>query len=319
MNKKKLKRIRKRIKYPILIFFIKLFILTIQFIPRRLALSFFGAMGKLAFIFVKKERKKTIRNLTIAYSETKSEKEIKSLAKQVFVNLSLCFGDYLHTINYTSKEQFSKIIDFEGIEYLEEAYKEGKGVICMTGHVSSWEFSAIMPPVLGFETSASSKKMANAKIDELIVGYRQKRGMKNISRGNTYQQLIEVLNKGECLIIMTDQDAATKGFFIDFFGKPAYTPIGVARLAFDSKAPVVPMFMIRKPDKRYCFKILPQLPLIDTGNLENDLLENTKIHSKIYEEIIGAHPEQWVWMHERWKTTPEDLERFLEKKRAKNG
>jgi KDO2-lipid IV(A) lauroyltransferase len=275
----------------------------------------FGNLGKLAFIFVKKESEKTIKNLTIAFGETKNAEEIKLMAKQVYVNLALAFADYLHTINYITSKQFSKIIDFEGVEHLDEAYDEGKGVICMTGHVSSWEFSAIMPPVLGYETSASSKKMANARIDKLIVSYRQKRGMKNISRGNTYLQLIEVLNKGECLIVMTDQDAATKGVFIDFLGKSAYTPIGIARLALDSKSPVVPMFMIRKPDKRYCFKIFPPLQLIETGNYENDLLENTKIHSQIYEKIISEHPTQWVWMHERWKTTPEDVQRFLEKKR----
>jgi len=304
IKKSTLKKIRRGIKYPVLIFFIKTFVRIIRFLPRKTALCFFEGVGKVAFLVVRKRRKKTIQNLTTAFGETKTADEIRSIAKQVFVNLAFCFSDYLHTIRYSSREQFSKLIDFEGVEHLEEAYNAGKGVLCMTGHVSLWEFSAIMPPVLGFETSALSKKIANPKINELIVECRQRRGMKNISRGNAYQQLIEVLNRGECLIIMTDQDAATKGVFVEFFGKPAYTPIGIARLALDTEAAIVPMFTIRKADKRYCFKIFPRLPLIRTGNLENDLLENTKVHSKIYEEIIGEHPEQWVWMHERWKTTP---------------
>ena len=313
------KKFWRHIKYPIFIFFIKIFINTIRLFPRKLVLWAFEGMGKIAFYIVKKEKKKTICNLTIAYKDSKSKKEIELIAKQVFVNLSLSFADYLHTLKYTTKEQFSKIIDFEGVEHLAEAYNEGKGVLCMTGHLSSWEFSAIMPPVLGFETSALSRKMKNPKIDDLIVGYRQKRGMKNIGRGSKYLQLVETLKKGECLIIMTDQDTKTKGIFLDFLGKQAYTPIGIARLALDTKSPVVPMFMIQKPDKRYCFKIYPQLELIDTGNLESDLKENTIIHSKIYEQIIAEHTEQWVWMHERWKTTPEDVERFLEKKRREEG
>ena len=290
----------------------------VRLCPRPIVLWFFGRMGCLAFKFVKKERIKTIKNLTIVFGKTKTEKEIKALAKKVFVNLALVFADYLHTLKYTTKEQFSKIIDFEGVEHLSEAYNQKCGVLCMTVHLSSWEFSAIMPPVLGFETSALSRQMKNKKIDELIVGFRQKRGMKNIGRGSKYPQLIEVLKKGECLIIMTDQDTKTKGVFVDFFGKPAYTPVGIARLALDSNAIVVPMFTFRKPDNRYCFKILPSVPLIETGNFEHDLLENTKIHTKIYENIIAQHPEQWVWMHERWNTTPEDVERFLEKKRKES-
>ncbi|MCL2072309.1 MAG: lysophospholipid acyltransferase family protein [Marinilabiliaceae bacterium] len=287
----------------------------VRLAPRSLVICVFAGLGRLSFFFVRKEREKTIKNLKIAYGETKTDKEIKVMAKKVFVNLALAFADYLHTIKFLRKEQFSKIIDFEGIEHLEQAYKEGRGVLCMTGHLSSWEFSAIMPPILGFETSALSRQMKNKKIDDLIVSYRQKRGMKNIGRGSKYPQLIEVLKKGECLIIMTDQDTKTKGVFVNFFGKPAYTPLGVARLAFDSKAVVVPMFMIRKPDKKYCFKILPPVPFIDTGNLEHDLYENTRIHTEIYEKMIAQYPEQWVWMHERWKTTPEEVERFLENKR----
>ena len=312
---KTLKPIRKLIKYSVLIFFIRLFIGIVRFFPRKIILSFFGGMGKLAFLTVKKERIKTINNLTLAFGETKSADEIKSIAKQVFVNLALTFGDYMYTLHYTTPKQFSKLIDFEGTEHLKEVYHKGKGVICMTGHVGSWEYSAIMPPVLGFETSAACKKLANDRINKLIVDYRLKRGMKSICRGDSYPLLIDALKNGECLIIMTDQDTTTKGVFVDFLGKPAYTPVGIARLALETKAAVVPMFMIRKPDNRYCFKIFPALPLIETGNLEHDLLENTKIHSRIYEEIISEYPGQWVWMHERWKTTQEDVARFLEKRR----
>ena len=315
IKKSTLTKIRRGIKYPVLVFFIKLFIFILGLLPRKIILAFCSSIGKLAFSVVKKERQKTISNLTIAFGETKSESEIKSMAKKVFANLALVFGDYLYTLRYTTREQFSEIIDFEGFEHLEEAYKEGKGVLCLTGHVSSWEFSAIMPPVLGFETSALSRPMPNPQINKLIVGYRQKRGMKNIGRSHAYPKLIEAIEKGECMIIMVDQDTKAKGVFVDFFGKQAFTPVGAARLALDTKAPVIPMFTMRLPDKRYCFKILPRLPLIDTGNVESDLLENTRIYTEIYEKIIREIPEQWVWMHERWKTTPEDVERFLEKRR----
>ncbi|GAO31424.1 lipid A biosynthesis lauroyl acyltransferase [Geofilum rubicundum JCM 15548] len=159
--------------------------------------------------------------------------------------------------------------------------------------------------------------MPNPKINDLIVGYRQKRGMNNIGRRNAYPKLMDALGKGECLIIMIDQDTQAKGVFVDFFGHKAYTPTGAARLAMESQSPVLPMFMRRLPNNQHRFTILPPIPWKDTGSEATDLLENTKEYTKVIESVIREDPEQWVWMHERWKTTPADVELFLKRKREK--
>jgi len=309
------KKIRRGIKYPILVFFIRLFILLVRFVPRKFVLSVNRYLGALAFRLVKKERQKTINNLSLIYGEEKSELEISAMAKEVFIHQALNFGDYVQTLHYMSRSDFSKIIDIEGEENLKAAYEKGKGVLCLMSHTGSWEFSAIMPPVMGYETTALSRPMPNPRIDKLIVGARQKRGMKNIGRGKAYPRLIEALSKGDCLIIMVDQDTQAPGVFVDFLGNRAFTPVGAARLALDTKSPVVPMFMIRQPNNRHLFKILPPLKLIDTGDRKHDLYENTRIYAGVISRFIHEHPTQWVWMHERWKTTPEDYQRFLEKKK----
>lgn len=317
VKKQTLKKIRRAIKYPILEFFIKLFIFLVRFISRNLFLKICARLGSVAFRLVKNERAKTIQNLTYIFDEEKSKQEIEEMARQVFIHQALNFGDYVHTIHYTTRKQFSKIIDFVGEEHLKMAYEQGNGVLCLMSHVGSWEFSAIMPSVMGYETSAVSRAMPNERIDKLIVEARQRRGMKNIRREKVYDQLLEVLRKGECLIIMIDQDTRVKGLFIDFLGKPAYTPIGAARLAIDSKAPVLPMYMKRLPDNRHQFTILPPLPFVHTGEEASDLYENTRIYNQAIEAIIRETPEQWVWMHERWKTTPESLEAYLKKRQEK--
>lgn len=276
-------------------------------------------MGKMAFKLLKKERERTIRNLSLIFGDIKTESEIGEMAKHVFVHQALNFADYAYTFHYSTREQFSKIIDFVGEEYLNEAYAQGNGVLCLMCHVGSWEFSAIMPPIMGYDTTAVSRAMPNKKIDKLIVGSRERRGMKNLARGRVYDQLVEVLKRGECLIIMIDQDTKVKGVFVDFMGKQAYTPIGAARLAMDSRSPVLPMYMKRLANNKHQFTILPPLPFINTGDDESDILENTRIYNQSIEEIIKGTPEQWVWMHERWKTTPEDVERFLQEKREKEG
>lgn len=307
---------RRAIKYPVLEFLIKGTILIFRYIPREILLRASVSLGNIAFRLVANEREKTIQHIRLVYGKEKSADEIIEMARKVFVHQALNFADYAHTLHFTTREQFSKIIDVEGEQHLREAYNEGKGVICLMSHTGSWEFSAILPPVLGYETTAVSRKMPNPRIDKLIVGYRQKRGMKNISRGNVYQSLVEALKNGDCLIIMIDQDTRTKGVFVDFFGIPAYTPVGAARLALESGAPVLPMAIKRLPNNKHKFTIAPRLPRINTGNLETDLLENTKLYTRTIEETIKETPEQWVWMHERWKTTPADVEEFLKQKQA---
>ena len=311
------KKIRRGIKYPILVFLIKAFILFVRLFPRKFVLAICRRLGSFAFWLVKGERQKTIRNLSLIYGAEKSPEAIRAMARQVFVNQALNFGDYVHTLHYTTREDFSKLVDVSGEEHLRKAHAQGKGVLCLMSHAGSWEFSAILPPVLGYATSALSRPMPNPRIDKLIVGYRQKRGMKNIGLRKAYPQLLEALKAGDCLIIMIDQDTQAKGVFIDFMGHSAYTPVGAARLAMDSGAPVVPVFIRRKADDRHQLCIQPPIAWEETGKEEENLLVNTRNYTAVIEAFIKQAPEQWVWMHERWKTTPEDVAAFLEKKRQK--
>jgi KDO2-lipid IV(A) lauroyltransferase len=104
---------------------------------------------------------------------------------------------------------------------------------------------------------------------------------------------------------MIDQDTKVKSIFVDFLGTPAYTPIGAALLALDTEAAVVPMSMKRMPNDKHQFRIKPEIDLIRTGNQKDDILTNTKNFSAVIEEYVRDAYDQWVWMHERWKTTPE--------------
>ena len=255
-------------------------------------------------------------NLTFAYGDTKSESERIQMAKDSFCSITRAMVDFFASAYITNKKKFFSMIEVTGEEHLRRAYDRGKGVICMVPHLSCWEFSAVTPPMLGYETSAASKPIKGYLFNKMIVWSRQRRGMKNIDRSGSYETLLHVLNKGECLIVMADQDTRVKGAFIDFYGKQAYTPLGIARMALDTEAAVVPMAMVRKEDGSYRFEIYPELETIRTENYDDDCLENATREARQYEEIIRKTPTQWVWMHRRWKTTPEKLACFL-KQRAK--
>ncbi len=294
-------------------------LLLVIFIFRIIPISWvrrFGRFcGKQFFNLAKKSREWALANLERIYGNELSENERTEIARESFIEILTGFFDYMAYSHVKNKKKYFQLIEVVGEEHLEKAYKRNKGVICLVPHMSSWEFAAITPPMLGYETSAASQSMKMALLEKLIVKFRTSRGMKNITRTGSYQALIEALNKGDCVILMTDQDTRVKGVFVDFLGHSAYTPLGASRLLADTEAALVPMAMTRKEDGNYRFHILPEIPTIKTDDKEADLVANTKNQNDYYSEIIRRFPKQWVWMHRRWKTTPESLAKFLEERR----
>ena len=302
------KEFKRSIKYPALVALAKLLIFTTRLFPRKWALWFYGRLGSMAFSMLKKEQRKTMANLRIAYGAEKSEEELKRMARNTFVHQAKNGADYILALKVKTRDQYSRFVDIVGEEHLKKAYDRGKGVICLINHTGSWEFSAITPSILGYETTAVSKALKNEQLNNMIINYRKSRGLKNLSRGKTYPLLIEALNGGDCLIIMIDQDTKVKSVFVDFMGTPAYTPIGAALLALDTEAAVVPMSIKRLPNDKHQFTIKPEIELIETGDKKADILSNTKKFNQVIEEYVRDAYDQWVWMHERWKTTPEKVE-----------
>ncbi|MDL2252079.1 lysophospholipid acyltransferase family protein [Odoribacter sp. OttesenSCG-928-J03] len=286
--------------------------------PRKFILLWHGLLAIFAFDLCTGLRKNILKQLSLAYGKEKNAEELYRMGQEVFIHLSKTFTDYAIFSQMTTRQQFSKYFTVEGEEHLQKAYEKGKGVLCLVPHTAGWEFSAIMPPVLGYETSAVSCEIRNPALNRLLIGLREKRAMKNISRKkNTYEKLVDVLHNGECLIIMIDQDSKkVRGEFLQFFGMNAYTPLGCARLAMETGAAVVPMATFRRPDDTYLFKILPEEEFQLSGDKEFDLRHNTQIYNDIMESLIRQYPTQWVWMHKRWNTTPKSLKEFWDKKRA---
>lgn len=270
------------------------------------------ALGKKTFNWGARNRQQIISGLTLAYGQEKTETEIVQMAQEVQINMIKSVADFFATSHVRNPKRFFKFIHVVGEEHLKAAYEQGRGVICLIPHLSSWEFSAVTPPMLGYTTFAASKRVKGFLMQRLMVRFRALRGMRNLSRDGSYAKLVEGLNNGECLIIMIDQDTKVKGLFVDFYGHKAYTPMGVARLALETNAVVLPMATTRVGTGKYQFTIYPPLETIRTGNETADLLANTQCETAVMEQIIRQTPTQWVWMHRRWKTTPESLAHYLQ-------
>jgi len=268
--------------------------------------------GKLYYKMGKKARQVALNNLTNIFGKEKSTEEIENIAKEVFTNTAGAFLDFFAQSYIKNKKRFFKkiVISVSGEEHLKSAYQKGKGVICLIPHLSSWELSAVTPPMMGYKTIAASKPIKGILVNKTMVWLRARRGMKNFSRVGSYDILVQGLKEGNCLILMIDQDTRVKSCFVDFFGREAYTPLGAARLAADTGAAVVPMAMSRISTGKYHFEILSEMSVIKTDNPENDLISNTQAQTKIMEYFIRKNLTQWVWMHRRWKTTRESLDKW---------
>lgn len=308
------KDFRRKLVLLLLYPFLYLTILIFRLLPISWTRRFSVFVGKKFYKMADKSRERALANLEMIYGQEKTKEEQEEMGKAVFIENIKSFFDYMAFSYVTNKKKYFSLVEVVGEEHLRKAYEQKKGVICLIPHLSSWEFAAITPPMLGYETSAASKSMKTKLLESLMVKFRGRRGMKNITREGSYQKLTDSLRKGECLILMIDQDTKVKGVFVDFMGKQAYTPLGASRLALETGALIVPMAMTRKEDGNYRFIIYPELPVTQTGNMEHDLLENTQRQTKMMEEIICQYPDQWVWMHRRWKTTPESLEAYRKAK-----
>ena len=298
----------KKIKNSLIYLGILTLVRFLRAISRENAIAFMQHMGRLAFIFAVNERKNTIKHLTFAFGSEKKPNAIKKLAKKVFLNLSTCVADAIRLTVMVKDGTIDRIVEVENFHHFTNAVEAGKGVILMTGHYGNWELMGTWIVRQGYPIKVVAKKSYDPRLDKLIVDYRNEAGYANTARGSATRSVIEGLMKGETYGLLFDLDTKVKGVFVNFFGKPAHTATIPVYLSGKLGAPIIPMFIRLKSDLTYVITCLEELQLVSTGDEEKDVVTNTQICSDIYEKMIRLHPEQWIWMHRRWKKQPVDMQ-----------
>lgn len=300
----KKRSLKKRIKYTALYYFVRFLIFFSNLLPRKVWLAFCGWLGKLAYSFSSKPRERTIYHLGLAYSGKKSTREILELSKQVFVMLGKNAGDILRSLKVKSLADLEKFLVTEGLENYERAHAKGKGVMFLTSHLGAFDLQVTNMALRGLSPNIIGTALKDERLNELLFEYRNAFGAIAIERGKESVRLFKVLKSGGSIAILIDQDTKVKSRFVDFFGMKAATPIGATVLALRTGCAVVPTYIYLGNDGKQHMHILPEIPLVITGDEETDLVVNTQNFTNVTEQIVREHPEQWVWMHERWKTKP---------------
>jgi KDO2-lipid IV(A) lauroyltransferase len=295
------KPLRKRLKNWLIYQFIRGLIWTVRRLPRPLALWLFRNLGALAFWLISDAHEKTLRHLRMAFGDQRRDEEIRQLARQVFRQLGMNAAEAMRMPNLL-KSGLHNHIRFTGKEHLDRAYQRGKGVVCLTGHIGCWElFGAFIASHYPLKVVGAA--LYDPRLDAMLVAERERAGYQSLPRdASGTRQILRWLKQGGLLGILIDQDTRVDGEFVDFFGRPAYTPAGPVVLAERTGAPLVPMAIHMNDDGTHTVEVRPEIELQNTGDARADRLANVAQCSKAIEAFIREHPAQWVWMHERWKT-----------------
>jgi len=274
-----------------------------RLIPLGLRRTLFKALFRFFFHASVKQRIIALHNLRNAFPE-KSLDEVGAIAKGVYRHLALVMAE-LFEMPYITRETLHEWADVEGLEHLEKAFAQGKGVLSVVAHFGNWELMTIAIPLVARPMKIVYRPLDSPVMDNLLGWIRTKHGNSLIPKGGAGKRIIHLLRENNAIGILSDQNVASyEGVFVNFFGRLACTGVGTAVLALQSGAPVLPAFMPRMPDGRYKLLILPPVEIARTDDYESDLVVNTQRFTKVVEDVVRQYPDQWFWIHQRWKTKP---------------
>jgi KDO2-lipid IV(A) lauroyltransferase len=220
-------------------------------------------------------------------------------------NLGWMAAEFARFPTYT-RENIDEILILDGHENFMNGQRRGKGVLYLTGHIGAWELSSFAHALLGYPLHYMARPLDNARVDKLVNDYRCLSGNQPIFKNESARALLKILKDAGTVGILADQNTMPEeGAFVDFFGKSACTTTGIARVALHTDAAVVPGYAYWDSSiGKYRLRFEPAVELVRTGDTERDVFVNTQKFAKVIEQIIRKHPEQWVWVHARWKTRP---------------
>jgi KDO2-lipid IV(A) lauroyltransferase len=281
------------------------FIKILGLLPRPLSRAFAITLAQIIYLLHFRLRQVGMRNLAMVFPE-KSTAERARILRGVFTSLGRQLAELCQFPRYTLKN-VEDVVVYDGLENYEQAHARGKGVLFLTAHFGAWELSAFAHSLHGHWLHVVMRPMDNEYLDRLLQSYRTMYGNKTVAKDDFVRGLLGAMKAGETVGILMDTNMTPpQGVFVDFFGIPACTASGLARIALKTDAAVVPGFTIWDESLgKYRLRFDPALELIRTGDLEADMVANTQLFTKVIEDYVRNYPEQWLWVHRRWKTRPE--------------
>src|ERR1700687_988562 len=294
---------RQRLEYALAWPFIK----TLSLLPRPLSRAAAISLAWMVYLLHARLRRGGMRDLAMALPE-KNRRERARILRGEFTSLGRQLAEVCQFPRYT-KENVGRVVVYDGFGNYERAVARGKGVLFLTAHFGGWELSAFVHSLHGHPMHVVVRNLDNVYLDRLIERYRSMHGNATVSKDNFVRGLLEAMKAGEVVGLLMDTNMTPpQGVFVNFFGIPACTASGLARIALRTDAAVIPGFTIWDSAlRKYRLRFDPAINLVRTGNndADADAVANTALFTKVIEDYVQRYPDQWLWVHRRWKTRPE--------------
>jgi len=277
---------------------------VLEILPQGAARWLASAVARVLYLLSAKLRKTAEFNLRLAFPEW-AESQRQQVIRNMTTNLGRMAAEFARMPKY-SAANIQELVVLEGHENFLQGHQQGKGVLYLTGHIGAWELSSFAHALYGYPLHYMARPLDNRKLDELVNRYRSLSGNRPIYKNESARLMLKVLKDGGTVGILADQNTMpSEGVFVDFFGTPACSTTGLARVALHTGAAVVPGYAYwDEAIKKYRLRFELPVELVRTGDNERDIFENTQKFTKVLEEIIRKYPDQWVWVHGRWNTRP---------------
>ena len=282
----------------------EMFLDVAAMVPLRFTWRLADFLGRLWFRLDTRHRFIALNNLKLAWGDELTERERRNLARGNFIHLARVVLE-LPCIRRLTEDELDGFVAFDGLEHLDAALKKGRGVLVMTSHFGNWELMALAFSLLHHPINIVIRPLDSPFLDSLIDGIRTRGGNKMIAKKGSASKVLRLLAAGEVVGLLIDQNPAWyEGVFVPFFKEIACTNKALSALALRTNAPVIPAYNVREPNGTYRIVFEPEVVLDRRGDIRRDMEENTANFNRIIESYVRRHPEQWFWVHQRWKTRP---------------
>ncbi|MBI3006775.1 MAG: lysophospholipid acyltransferase family protein [candidate division NC10 bacterium] len=280
-------------------------VLLVASLPEPLAFALGRLLGRLWYAVDGRHRRVALENLARAFGSRLTEAERKAIARKHFIHLGYTFVETCR-LRGVGPAALERVVEVEGAEHLERARERGRGVVVVTAHFGSWEVLPRAWLLLGEGAAIVTRPLDNPLLEAWIAGIRTAGGNQIIQKRHALRHVVEALRRGGTVAMLIDQNVAREqGVFVDFFGTLACTTTAATLAARRTGAALLPAVCPRSAPGRFTVRIGKEIPVAVTGDGRRDILATTAEATAVLEGFIREHPEQWFWVHRRWKTRPE--------------
>ena len=285
---------------------VRTFQIALRLIPRRTALAVGRLIGLAACALDRRHREVAHANLRASLPEAADERARRRIVRRCFAHFGAVGVECL-LLPYRKLKDLDRLVVFEGIEHLKRAHMLGKGVFVASAHAGNWEIAALFQGWEGVPIAMVTRPLDNPYLDRMLARGRRRSGNEIIHKRNAVRGIMKALKDGWSVAILIDQDfPESERIFVDFFGRPAAAAPTLGLLALRTGAPVVPVASAYLPDGRIRVRYHPPVEPKDSGDRDADALDIMQRATAELEAEIRQTPDQWLWMHRRWKTRPRD-------------